>query len=378
MRRRALSIGLFLLGAWVAPACEKSDGVVIVNVTAEADVDVASVFQLRAQVSNAGQGNTRLFPGTPGARPIVFDTSFSLTVPRDRTGAMDIALDGLDATGAAVANGAATVDLHGGDKVTVAITLHAGPSLCGNGRIDSGEACDDGDRLSSGDCDYLCQSRTSGPGVGGNGGASGAAGSGGAGGGGAGAGGGGGAAGTGGMAGSTGGGGMGGRCMIELLTSGDFDGNNARWMQLTNGRMLIYDSNTNTLPAFVPAPQTPTRLAWLGYDVKSMKPAIRQNIQVPANALQLNISGYFQIQTMESGCACDYARAQLDVGGNVMNLIEWSAMNANTSWAYFSTFVDATAIAGQTVAFQIEADMDDDVITSFYFDSLSLTASVCP
>jgi cysteine-rich repeat protein len=368
MRPRALSIGLFLLGASVAPACEKSDTVVIVNVTAEADVDVASVYQLRAQVSNAAQGNTRLFPGTPGAQPIAFDTSFSLTVPRDRTGAMDIALDGLDATGTAVANGAGAVDLHGGDKVTVAITLHAGPSLCGNGRIDSGEACDDGDRLSSGDCDYLCQARTSGPGAGGNGGAGGAGGGAGTGG----------AAGTGGMAGSTGGGGMGGRCTIELLTSGDFDGNNARWMQVTNGRLLIYDYNSGTIPAFVPAPQTPRFFAWLGYDVKSMKPAIRQSIQVPANARQLNISGYFQIQTMESGCACDYARAQLDVGGNVMNLLEWSAQSANTSWAYFSTFVDATAFAGQTVAFQLEADMDDDVVTSFYFDSLSVTASVCP
>ena len=374
MRRRALSIGLVLLAMSVAPACEKSDAVVIVNVTADADVDVASVFQLRAQVSNAGQGNTRLFPGTPGTQAIVFDTSFSLTVPRDRTGAMDIVLDGLDANGTAVANGAGTVDLHGGDKVSVAITLHAGPSLCGNGRIDSGEGCDDGDRLSSGDCDYLCQPRTSGPGVGGNGGTGGAGGT-------AGSGGAGGSAGTGGSggaAGSTGGGGMGGRCTIELLTSGDFDGNNARWMQVTNGRLLIYDYNSGTIPAFVPAPQTSPRLAWLGYDVKSMKPAIRQNIQVPANALQLNISGYFQIQTMESGCACDYARAQLDVGGNVMNLLEWSAQSANTSWAYFSTFVDATAIAGQTVAFQLEADMDDDVVTSFYFDSLSVTASVCP
>ena len=73
-------------------------------------------------------------------------------------------------TGPLVANGAATIDLHVGDNVTVAITLHAGASLCGNGQIDTGEACDDHDRLSSGDCDYLCQSRTSGPGVGGSGG----------------------------------------------------------------------------------------------------------------------------------------------------------------------------------------------------------------
>ena len=161
MRRRAVGIGLFLLATSVAPACDKSDSVVVVKVSA--DAEVANVFQLRASVSNAGEGTTRLFPATAGGQAIVFDTSFSLTVPRDRTGALDIALDGLDANGTAVANGAATIDLHGGDNVTVAITLHPGASLCGNGQIDAGEACDDDDRLSSGDCDYLCQSRTSGP-----------------------------------------------------------------------------------------------------------------------------------------------------------------------------------------------------------------------
>ena len=54
MRRRAVGIGLFLLATSVAPACDKSDSVVIVQVSA--DAEVANVFQLRAQVSNAGQG----------------------------------------------------------------------------------------------------------------------------------------------------------------------------------------------------------------------------------------------------------------------------------------------------------------------------------
>jgi hypothetical protein len=124
------------------------------------------VFQLRALVSNGGDGQTRMFPATPAAQAIAFDTAFSLTVPRDRTGALDIALDGLDAGGAIVANGAGSVDLHVGDNVTVTITLHAGPSLCGNRMVDDGEGCDDGDRLSKGACDYVCQPRTTGPGTG--------------------------------------------------------------------------------------------------------------------------------------------------------------------------------------------------------------------
>ena len=80
------------------------------------------------------------------------------------------------------------------------ITLHTGPSLCGNRQIDDGEGCDDGDRLSTGACDYVCQPRTAGPGTGGRGGAGGAAGTAGTGG----------AAGTGGVAGMGGTGGTSG------------------------------------------------------------------------------------------------------------------------------------------------------------------------
>ena len=154
MQPRVVSIGLPLLATLVATACDESDSVVVVKVTA--DTAVPSVFQLRASVSNAGAGVTRLFPAAPSAEPIAFDTAFSLTVPRSRTGALDIALDGLDGDGAVVANGAETVDLHVGDNVTVTIALRAGASLCGNGRVDADEGCDDGDRVSSGGCDFVC------------------------------------------------------------------------------------------------------------------------------------------------------------------------------------------------------------------------------
>src|SRR4051794_30042825 len=162
---------LVLAAAALAPACGDSDSIVIVKVAAESDV--GAVTQLRALVSNAGDGTTRLFPGAPTAATITFETSFSLSVPRDRTGALDIALDGLDDGGAVVANGAGTVDLHAGDNVTITITLNRGPSLCGNGQLDADEGCDDGDRFSKGACDYVCQPRTAGPGVGGRGGAGG-------------------------------------------------------------------------------------------------------------------------------------------------------------------------------------------------------------
>ena len=156
MRRSAGSIPIVLLAAALAPACGKSDSVVIVTVAA--DAEVAGVVQLRALVSNAGEWVERQFPTAPAAAPITFESSFSLTVPRERTGALDIAIEGLDAGGATVANSAGSIDLHVGDNVTITVALHTGASLCGNGQLDDGEVCDDGDRLSSGSCDYGARS----------------------------------------------------------------------------------------------------------------------------------------------------------------------------------------------------------------------------
>ena len=215
-------------------------------------------------------------------------------MPRDRTGALDIAIDGLDAGGATVANGAGTIDLHVGDNVTVTITLHTGASLCGNGQIDAGEVCDDGDRLSSGSCDYLCQIADVGPGRrrqrrrrraaarrqrrrNGRRRRERAA-----------------PAARPGRAEA--------RALMELLTSGGFDGNNSRWTQVTNGRALIYDQ-IDAFPSFVPAPHTPTRLAWLGYDAAQRHARPAPEHQIPADALQVNISGYFRIQTDEGAAS---------------------------------------------------------------------------
>jgi cysteine-rich repeat protein len=410
MRRSTRIIaGFVLIAAPLIAACDRTDSAIVVKV--DADPDVGDVLQLRAWVSNAGDGVMRSYPAAAAARPIKFQTSFSLTLPRERTGAVDIALDGIGGGGVVIANGAGTVDLRPGGTATVTITLHAGAPTCGNSQIDPYEMCDDGDRFSNGTCNFLCQG-SGGPGTGGMGGVGGMAGAGGVAGTGGSAGSGGragagGSAGAGGMAGpggSAGTGGSGGRggsaggrggaggtggtggqtCVVELLSSGNFEGNNSVWTQVTDARPrpLIYDQSF-ALPSFVPAPQTPTHLAWLGYDVTSMQPALRQQIQVPANAVQLNISGYYQIQTDEGACMCDRAYVEIErtlIGGgtNTTELEQWSNEDANTSWTQFSTFVDAAAIAGRTVTFQLRVEMDDGVNSSFFFDSLSVSANLCP
>jgi hypothetical protein len=186
--------------------------------------------------------------------------------------------------------------------------------------------------------------------------------------------------GIGGTGGTSGTGGTGGApCVVELLTSGDFDGNNTSWTQVMTNRALIYDYNPLTLPAIVPAPVSSPRLAWLGYDAMDSQPALRQSFQVPANAVQLNIAGWYYIQTDEvSPCACDLVYVELErpmAGGGVTTtqLEMWGNADENLAWAQFGTTVNATGVAGQTVTLQLRAKMDSGGKTSFFFDSVSVT-----
>jgi len=79
-------------------------------------------------------------------------------------GELSILLRGRDAGGALVATGCEDVTLSPGETRTVGITIRraVATGVCGNGTIEVGESCDDGDdpdrRLTAGDgCDALCQ-----------------------------------------------------------------------------------------------------------------------------------------------------------------------------------------------------------------------------
>jgi cysteine-rich repeat protein len=344
---------VFVAAVATVAACEKSDAIVVVTVAA--DQDVAGVVRLRAVVSNGGTGATRTFPARAAAAAgdIAFPTTFSLTVPRDRTGALDIALEGLDGGDVVIANGADTVDLRGGDNVAVTIALHAGATTCGNGQLDAGEDCDDGDRVSGGSCDFLC--RTLGAGTG-----------------------------NGGMGGSAGGGGMGGSaggaCASELLTNGNFDGTSGWTANDPTGRPLIYDQ-TGLNPAQAPQAQSPPNMAWLGYNVHDSTITLRQSVMVPANAVTLTVSGFRLIRTDEdSQSVYDTANLALDRGASRLDLRPqpWSNLDRSNAWLDFTYTVDATPYAGTTATFVIHVEMDDDVNTSFFFDTLSVVADLCP
>jgi cysteine-rich repeat protein len=141
-----------LIGA--ASCGGQGDSVVVVHVATGGTVP--AVFQLRATLSNADASDLKVFPDLPASTAIGLPTAFSLTLPRGRAGSLDIALDALSAEGDVVANGAAGITIKRGGESEVTITLVAGASLCGNGHVDTGEDCDDGNRISDATCDFRC------------------------------------------------------------------------------------------------------------------------------------------------------------------------------------------------------------------------------
>jgi len=388
---RAATFGLAAIAAGFAAGlagCAEADSIVLVTVSA--DPSIVDVVQLRATLSNQSKAATNLFPRqvAAGANALTFPTMFTLTIARARSGTIDLALDGLDATGTATANGAGSATLSPGATTELTISLNAGASLCGNGVVDPGEPCDDGNRVSEGVCDFTCRTA----GSAGSGGSNGV-------GGGSGTGGGKDAGGTGGVAGHGAGGAGGGRsdagaggadgghsdardgglavCTQQLILNGNFDLGNAGWSVTTSGRLLIYNYNTVDT-SLVPAPRSQPDLAWMGYDVRSETALLEQSFTVPPNALSLTVSGYSIIHTEESGCDCDDASVDIvspDYNHHVHN---WSNQDANTDWTPFTTTFDVTSVVGEILTFQVSATMDDNVITSFFFDDLSVTANFCP
>jgi cysteine-rich repeat protein len=128
--------------------------VIVVSVTAES---LPPISQIRITMSNARTNSVRVYPQVDAPATIQFPTSLAIVVPHSRSGALDLALEGLDASGQVVAHGIASTAIRVGDRTNVSVTLKAGPSPCGNGRPDAYEECDDHNLASGDGCDFLCR-----------------------------------------------------------------------------------------------------------------------------------------------------------------------------------------------------------------------------
>jgi hypothetical protein len=337
----------------VVPSCSSdADPVVVVHVDGPATLP--EIFRLRAILSNGDTSDSKLFPlaGAP-TQAIMLGTAFSITLPHGHQGQLDIALDALNAAGAIVANGAASVAIAAGGLAEVTVTLLAGASLCGDRHVDAGEECDDGDRISNGTCDFRCQTRIDN--VNTRGGA-------------------GGAGGDGGDAGA-GAGGAGGACSLELLTNGSFDAGEAGWaVGSTVNARLIYMGGDPALGGFAPA--SAPYLALLGRNVQTGQETLSQAIHLPAAAKTLTMQGSFH--TGASTCAtCNMGSVEIVLGSTVVPVIAWTGLDGKDGWQTFSANVDAVALRNAALTFRLRVTATAGSISPYFFDSLSLKVDRC-
>lgn len=130
---------------------------------------------------------------------------------------------------------------------------------------------------------------------------------------------------------------------------------------------------------------TPPFKAWMGgleaydYGVNSVTDVLYQDISVPANTTQLRITGQYDVRTAETATVA-YDTAQIaftQTNGTPLQVIkELSNLTATTAWTAIDQQL-SQSYAGQTIRLRITTTNDVIDPTSFYFDTLALTATIC-
>ena len=147
------SITLLLL----APGCQEPDSVLLANL--DCDPNATPSYSIQVMLSEPGpREDTKIFPSN--GQPLHFPTSLALEIPRNHSGQLDLAFLARDANARTTAHATARTTLAEGSETEISVRLSAGDDLCGNGNIDPGEQCDDGNLFSFDGCDDECQLET--------------------------------------------------------------------------------------------------------------------------------------------------------------------------------------------------------------------------
>jgi hypothetical protein len=125
--------------------------------------------------------------------------------------------------------------------------------------------------------------------------------------------------------------------------------------------------------------------AWMGgleaydYGVNSVTDVLYQNVAVPANTTQLRFTGQYDVRTAETATVA-YDTAQVALtrtdGTPLLVIKDLSNLTTTTQWTALD-MTSTTGYAGQTIRVRITTTNDVIDPTSFYFDTLALTATIC-
>lgn len=162
----------------------------------------------------------------------------------------------------------------------------------------------------------------------------------------------------------------------NLLTNPSFDATpiGMGWVQAPIDPLYPIITADGTLVQSAP------NKAWMaGLARAAANDTLYQDVTVPAGATALVLTGYYEIRTQELGTT-PYDNAKVELvqtgGALIQQALAKSNANATTAWTALQ-FTFATPHAGETIRLRLSTASDSTYSTSFFFDSLALTATYC-
>jgi hypothetical protein len=167
--------------------------------------------------------------------------------------------------------------------------------------------------------------------------------------------------------------------VMELLTNGNFDSGSlgTGWTEtpIVAGDELVASQDAIGGPA-----DTAPNVAWMGGYARSGNntDALDQDVDIPSGTTSLVLTGSYLVATSD-GFGLDTGHVLLVSTTNTpleAGLDVDDTGDASTWTPFSKTFGDAHA--GETVRLRVTTTSDDSYATAFFFDSLSLEATVAP
>jgi len=125
--------------------------------------------------------------------------------------------------------------------------------------------------------------------------------------------------------------------------------------------------------------QSAPNKAWMGGLARAnANDTLHQDFTVPAGATALRLAGHYEVRTQELFGVYDRAKVELTQTSGTLIQQAFAVDNSSptTAWTPLA-FNFSTPHAGETVRLRLSTTSDTTDSTSFFFDSLSVTATVC-
>jgi hypothetical protein len=126
---------------------------------------------------------------------------------------------------------------------------------------------------------------------------------------------------------------------------------------------------------------TPPLKAWLGgfeAATSTVKDSLVQNVAIPMNTTALTLTGMYDVRTDEPASTTAYDTAKIEIteldGTVIATPLSLSNVTPKTAWTMLGHAFTQN-LSGKTVRFRITSSNDTLDATSFFFDSLALTAT---